>query len=138
MVRDKGKPPTEDEVDLVLEDKGQDKHEEVTKPRMVESYRPPGFFPSTTSKRQNLTPSLGNFWRCSKSCKSTSHSWMPSPTCPLMPNSSRRSFPTKGNFKNMPWFPLRRSVAQFFKTNFLQNLKISEVSPYHVPLEMSS
>ena len=40
LVKDKGKESMEKEVDLVSE-YGQDEHEEVTKHRMFESYRPP-------------------------------------------------------------------------------------------------
>jgi len=47
-------------LDLVSENKEQDKHEENTKPRPVEPYRP--WFPSLKGLLMpNLRPSLGNF-----------------------------------------------------------------------------
>ena len=50
----------EDEVDLVSEKKRQDKHEEVTNPRMVESYRPPIPFPQRLVKAK-LDVNCGKF-----------------------------------------------------------------------------
>ena len=40
VVKEKGKSPMEEEVNLVGEEKEQGKHEEVIKHRMVEFYRP--------------------------------------------------------------------------------------------------
>jgi len=41
----KGQITMEEEVDVVLKDKKQGKHEKVTRPRVVELYRPPVPFP---------------------------------------------------------------------------------------------
>ena len=60
MVKDKGKELMKEEVDLVPKDKGRDKHEEVTKPRMVESYRPPVLFPQRLAKAK-LEAKFGKF-----------------------------------------------------------------------------
>jgi len=64
VVDERGKSPIEEEVNVVLEDKKQGKHEEVIRPRVVEP---------NVLRQPSLRPSLGNSWRCSESYKSTSH-----------------------------------------------------------------
>ena len=51
-VKDKDKEPMKEKEDLVLEDSGQDKHEEITKPWIIESYRPPVPFSQKTCQGQ--------------------------------------------------------------------------------------
>ena len=57
MVKEKGKSPIEEEADVVPEDKEQGKHEEVTRLRVVEPYRPPVPSPNVLPSSR---PSLEN------------------------------------------------------------------------------
>ena len=131
MAKEKGQTPLEDEVVKVPKDKEQAIHEEDPRSRVVEPYQP-RFLSLNALQRPSLRPNFGNSWKISRSCKSTSPSWMPSLRCPLMSCSSKKLYPTNGCFKSMLWSPSRRSVVQFFKTNSLPSLKIRVVCLYLV------
>jgi len=123
LVKDKGKPLMEDEVDLVLKDKGQDKHEEVTKPMMVYSYRLRVPLPQRLAKAK-LGDKFRKFVEVLKKLKISIPFLDAISEMPSYAKFLNEILSNKGNFKNMPWFTSRSSVAQFFKTNSLPSLKI--------------
>jgi len=100
VVKEKEKSPTLEELDVISKDMEQGKHEEVARPRVVDPNNPRSLSPNML-QRPSLRPTLENSWRCSKSYKSTSYPWMPSPRCPPIPNFLRRFFPISRSFKSM-------------------------------------
>jgi len=135
VAKEKGETPLVDEAVEVPNDKEQGIHDEELRPRVVEPYGP--LVPSPNAlPRPSLRPNLENSWKSSRSCKSTSLFWMPSPRCPLMPSSSKKSYSTNGSFRSILWFHLRRSIVQSFKTNSLPGLKNWVIFLYLVRLGM--